>query len=412
MSQKIINKRSSVITEDGKPKLPSSDTIDYGEIAINYADGVETLSIKNSANEIIEFKSKEYYEDIELVTSTALNDLNARMTDVETNKASSTHDHDDRYLKEHQDISHLATQDELNSKQDTLVSGTNIKTINEQSILGSGNIEIATPTKVSELENDISIVTLNDSTTIKESVDGTELVPIFDGENKAVSVNTLVNANKYTDMMVLDTYNQNLTEEQFIEIRERVKAGATFELRYHEPEGYTTYYCLGKPYNAEVEDVEIYIFNVDYYYASKDYSEAGDRIFLASENSGQYVFIDSLVSDLPAPMPVLRTPKFYYTGDGTQFLSNDGTYKTINVDTSAIEQRIDGVETTIEENELVTSTALNDLNTRMIDVETNKASSTHDHDDKYLTSEQVQAMIDAAIAAAMGNSGVTLPNEF
>ena len=30
----------------------------------------------------------------------------------------------------------------LNAKQDTLVSGTNIKTINNQSILGSGNIEV------------------------------------------------------------------------------------------------------------------------------------------------------------------------------------------------------------------------------------------------------------------------------
>lgn len=30
----------------------------------------------------------------------------------------------------------------LNTKQDTLVSGTNIKTINNQSILGSGNITI------------------------------------------------------------------------------------------------------------------------------------------------------------------------------------------------------------------------------------------------------------------------------
>lgn len=84
MSQKIINKKSSVITEDGKPKLPSSDAIDYGEIAINYADGVETLSIKNSENEIVEFKSKEYYEDIELVTSTALNDLNSRINVLAT----------------------------------------------------------------------------------------------------------------------------------------------------------------------------------------------------------------------------------------------------------------------------------------------------------------------------------------
>lgn len=37
-------------------------------------------------------------------------------------------------LQEHQDIS---------GKQDTLVSGTNIKTINNTSILGSGNISIS-----------------------------------------------------------------------------------------------------------------------------------------------------------------------------------------------------------------------------------------------------------------------------
>lgn len=46
----------------------------------------------------------------------------------------------------------LATKDELtavetslNNKQDTLVSGTNIKTINSQSILGEGNIEVTIP---------------------------------------------------------------------------------------------------------------------------------------------------------------------------------------------------------------------------------------------------------------------------
>ena len=46
------------------------------------------------------------------------------------------------FLKEHQDISNLATKSELNAKQDTLVSGTNIKTINGTSLLGSGNIVI------------------------------------------------------------------------------------------------------------------------------------------------------------------------------------------------------------------------------------------------------------------------------
>lgn len=42
-------------------------------------------------------------------------------------------------------LDNLATKAELNTKQDTLVSGTNIKTVNGVSILGSGNITIETP---------------------------------------------------------------------------------------------------------------------------------------------------------------------------------------------------------------------------------------------------------------------------
>lgn len=40
-------------------------------------------------------------------------------------------------------LGNLATPEDLATKQDTLISGTNIKTINGESILGSGDIEIA-----------------------------------------------------------------------------------------------------------------------------------------------------------------------------------------------------------------------------------------------------------------------------
>lgn len=43
------------------------------------------------------------------------------------------------------DLSDYATIEQLNGKQDTLISGTNIKTINGASILGEGNITIETP---------------------------------------------------------------------------------------------------------------------------------------------------------------------------------------------------------------------------------------------------------------------------
>ena len=48
----------------------------------------------------------------------------------------STHNHDDRYYTE------TEIDTALNTKQATLVSGTNIKTVNNQSLLGSGNIVI------------------------------------------------------------------------------------------------------------------------------------------------------------------------------------------------------------------------------------------------------------------------------
>ena len=46
-----------------------------------------------------------------------------------------------------------ADKSELNSKQDQLVSGVNIKTINNQSILGNGNIEIQTSTGETDLSD-------------------------------------------------------------------------------------------------------------------------------------------------------------------------------------------------------------------------------------------------------------------
>ena len=54
----------------------------------------------------------------------------------------SAFENDKGYLTEHQDISNLATKTELNGKQDALVSGTNLKTINGQSLLGNGDITI------------------------------------------------------------------------------------------------------------------------------------------------------------------------------------------------------------------------------------------------------------------------------
>lgn len=48
------------------PKLPTSDQLEYGEIAINYGAGIETIAIRNENDEIVRFvpesKMREYVD--------------------------------------------------------------------------------------------------------------------------------------------------------------------------------------------------------------------------------------------------------------------------------------------------------------------------------------------------------------
>ena len=149
----IIHKNSSALV-DNNPKLPTSGQLEYGEIAINYAKDKETISLKNSNNEIVTFTSDKKldnyvtvsdFDENELIVSAALNDLEESKAD----KDDLTDLINNVYTKEEIDNNHLVISSSLNdlntrlnTKQNTLVSGINIKTINNQSILGSGNITL------------------------------------------------------------------------------------------------------------------------------------------------------------------------------------------------------------------------------------------------------------------------------
>ena len=65
MSNKTVNHishKKSVVVENGKPKLPTKDQIVYGELAINYAKDVETISLKNNSDEIVTRSSDKIIE--------------------------------------------------------------------------------------------------------------------------------------------------------------------------------------------------------------------------------------------------------------------------------------------------------------------------------------------------------------
>ena len=112
----VSHKKSKLKTNDGKPQLPSASSLVEGEIAVNYAEDVETLSIKNESGTVVTFSSDNYYtkeklgsaftnnnvtvaEELDLIgeaTAAALNDLDNRINEVEiiassiTDKADTT----------------------------------------------------------------------------------------------------------------------------------------------------------------------------------------------------------------------------------------------------------------------------------------------------------------------------------
>lgn len=127
----------------------------------NYYNKTEVdgkLALKADKSEIpdtSDFLTKEEYNPKELATAKALTQLNETKADK----------------TEIPDVSTFATKTELNAKQDALVSGTNVKTINNESILGEGNITIeGGMNEDTELLISSALVDLND-----RKIDATEV---------------------------------------------------------------------------------------------------------------------------------------------------------------------------------------------------------------------------------------------
>lgn len=90
MAKHLIHANSNLLVE-GSPKLPAAERINYGELAVNYAKDHETISLKNSDNEIITFSSDkailEVIKQNEKITAAALTDLNTKQTEASSDLA-------------------------------------------------------------------------------------------------------------------------------------------------------------------------------------------------------------------------------------------------------------------------------------------------------------------------------------
>ena len=132
--------------------LGSVADIDLG----NYYTKSQTdtlLSAKADSSSLSTVATSGSYNDLSntpnlaaVATSGSYSDLSNTPTIPTVPTNVSAFNNDAGYLTEHQSLSDYYTKSQtdnlLNGKQDTLVSGTNIKTINNESLLGSGNITI------------------------------------------------------------------------------------------------------------------------------------------------------------------------------------------------------------------------------------------------------------------------------
>ena len=151
----LIHKHSSQVTE-GTPKLPTTSQIEYGELAINYAQNHEKIAIKNSNNQIVTFSpdsnfvEKQEFEKVEHVIASSLTDIDDRIEDIKSTSIKGITMNG--VSKGTSGVIDLGT---------VITSHQSIKTINSTSLVGSGNLTIDGLPTVSSTDNGKILMVVN-----------------------------------------------------------------------------------------------------------------------------------------------------------------------------------------------------------------------------------------------------------
>lgn len=157
MAYRLLHKKSSVLG-----KKPTKDQLEYGELAINYAVSGETISIRNSNDEIVSFINE---KEVDLKIANLVSGAPETLDTIYELASAFT---------ENKDVVEILQQS-ITNKQETLVSGLNIKTLNNESLLGEGNIVLNfnnyyTKDEINTIKNTITD-SLNEVSTTLETQD-------------------------------------------------------------------------------------------------------------------------------------------------------------------------------------------------------------------------------------------------
>ena len=171
--------------------------------------------------------------------------------------------------------------------------------------------EVTVPTKISELEDDISIVTLNDSTPLVQNLAGDELIPIKqNGENKAVSAADLVKGAK--ELFIITPNSEGefptiLTKDYLNSGMPVINAGGAY---------------LTKSFTRTVIDMGATYYE-DYYIVNPAFKSGEKAVVLIAtyrpNKPDNPVSINVASEENMIPL--------FYNGDGTKFLADNGEYK-------------------------------------------------------------------------------------
>lgn len=229
------------------------------------------LEIGDTYEEAFGKLEKAIIDDEETVAA-ALNELNDKIKDVDTeldeesenpvqNKAITQAILDNEYVVS---VALNNLNDRIQAKQDTLISGTNIKTINGTSILGSGNINVSGGSGTGG-GGDVNVIE-----TVK--VNGTALVP---DSNKAVNID-LSNYDKAPLVIEVNDGDQSVPNGTYASITQALSQSRQVLLKINSSDTYT---YVPLVYDLDSSDSEYY-FGAISGNVSKSYAIDSQNTFL------------------------------------------------------------------------------------------------------------------------------------
>ena len=311
-AQFVSHKKSNRVV-DGKPKLPSSNDLHEGEIAINFAEGFETLSIKNESGDVVTFSSDNYYSEQKL--GSAFTGANSAVTvtealegignEVEVNSGETpTTESIELWIDESQDPAEadVYTKAEVNERLNGKVgvaefdeySGTVATELSGKA--SQDDMEAISGVTTAHTANTDIHVTAEDKTAWNAKADASAITDFFDAVEYDSSGKTI---DFYHDGVIVDS----------IDVTDFIKDGMVNDVKIDDV-----------LISGETVTCLVVTFNTD---AGKE--------------------------DINIPVTEMFDPDVYYTK-------------------SEIDDIVSGINQTIEDNEEIVATALNDLEERKMDI--------------------------------------------